>query len=259
MGEVKEMDKFAVFLDIDNTLYCNGAVPERNLDAIKKAREKGHYVFINTARSYGFLPQGLLDTVPVDGVVAGIGTDLRFGGRQIFSRCMPEDELYTLVKHFFDHDDGGTVIFEGESVSLSINCDDYHQDRCKPLTSPEQIYTDYRGIKISKTFFVRDYTDEERAEWSDKYTLFRHKTYSEFVDKGFSKGAGLKRMAELVGVPIERCIAMGDSSNDIDMLEVAGISVAMGNAIDSVKKICTYVSCDCADGGVGQAIEKYLL
>ena len=66
-------------------------------------------------------------------------------------------------------------------------------------------------------------------------------------------------MASLVGVPIEHCIAMGDSANDIDMLKVAGISVAMGDAIDEVKKICTYVSCDCKDGGVGQAIEKFLL
>ena len=60
------MDKYAVFLDIDNTLYCNGAVPERNIEAIKCAREKGHYVFINTARSYGFMPKDLLETVPMD-------------------------------------------------------------------------------------------------------------------------------------------------------------------------------------------------
>lgn len=253
------MDKYAVFLDIDNTLYCDGAVPERNIEAIKRAREKGHYVFINTARSYGFMPKDLLETVNVDGVVSGIGTDLRFHGEQIFSRSMSVDELYSLVKHFFDNDDGSTVIFEGEEKSLSINCDEWHKDRCLPLTSPGQIYTDYKDIKISKTFFVRDYTDSEREEWGSKYTLFRHKTYSEFVDKGFSKGEGLKRMASLVGVPIEHCIAMGDSANDIDMLKVAGISVAMGDAIDEVKKICTYVSCDCNDGGVGQAIEKFLL
>ncbi len=253
------MDRYAVFLDIDNTLYCDGAVPRRNIEAVKRAREKGHYVFINTARSYGFIPEDLLKTVEVDGVVSGIGTDLYFHGKRIFSRSMTRDELYALAKHFFDNDDGGVIIFEGEEKSLAINCDDWHKNRCLPLTSPEQIYTDYKDIKISKTFFVRDYTEAERRMWQDKYTLYRHASYSEFVNKGFSKGEGLKRMASAAGVPIERCIAMGDSANDIDMLSVAGISVAMGDAIDEVKKICTYVSCNCRDGGVGQAIEKFLL
>ena len=45
-------EKFAVFLDIDNTLMSEGIIPEKNIQAIKKVRENGSFVFINTARSF---------------------------------------------------------------------------------------------------------------------------------------------------------------------------------------------------------------
>ena len=88
------MDKrFAVFLDIDNTLMSGGKIPEKNIEAIKKAREQGNYVFINTARSYAFKPDILKDDTLLDGYVAGIGTDLRLGGKQIFSCPLTNEEL----------------------------------------------------------------------------------------------------------------------------------------------------------------------
>ena len=69
----------------------------------------------------------------------------------------------------------------------------------------------------------------------------------------------MKKMCELISVPMERTIAMGDSSNDIDMLKSAGIAVAMGNAINEVKEICDFISCDAKDGGVAKALEKLIL
>ena len=47
---------YAVFLDIDGTLYVHGAVPEENVAAIRDARRLGHFVFINTARSRAAIP-----------------------------------------------------------------------------------------------------------------------------------------------------------------------------------------------------------
>jgi hydroxymethylpyrimidine pyrophosphatase-like HAD family hydrolase len=52
---------------------------------------------------------------------------------------------------------------------------------------------------------------------------------------------------------------MGDSDNDTLMLEAAGIAVVMGNGHPDVKKIADFISIDCADGGVGYAIEKLIL
>lgn len=248
---------YAVFLDIDNTLMVDGCVPQRNIDAIKKAREQGCYVFINTARSFAFIPDILKDHVLFDGFVAGIGTDLRIHGKQIFSRAMPHSEVKFMAEHFIN--DTREIAFEGEDHIVWINPAKRRNAVYHLLSSPDDFDTKYKDFKISKMYVRGQLTDEEREIFKEKYILFQHNHYAEFVEKGFGKATGMQKMAEYLGIPIENCIAMGDSSNDEDMLRAAGISVAMGNAIDEIKEMCTYISCDAKDGGVADALEKFII
>lgn len=250
-------DKFAVFLDIDNTLMSDGIIPQKNIDTIKKVRENGSYVFINTARSYGFIPEMLKNVDFLDGYIAGIGTDLRLDGKQIFSRALTTDELKFIGSHFIN--DTREIAFEGEEDMIWINPSPRREVITNILSSPDEFDTVYKDLKISKMYVQGQLTDEEREIFGKDYILYQHKTYAEFVGKGFGKAAGMKKMTDYLGIPIENCIAMGDSSNDTDMLLAAGISVAMGNAIPEIKEICTYVSCDAKDGGVAEALEKFIL
>ncbi len=250
-------DKFAVFLDIDNTLMSGGTVPKKNIDAIKKVREKGSYVFINTARSYGFIPEMLKNEDFLDGYVAGIGTDLRLGGKQIFSHTLTTEELKFIGSHFLN----GTreIAFEGEEEMIWINPTDRREVITHILSSPDEFDSVYKNFRISKMYVQGNLTAEECEIFGKDYILYQHGNYAEFVGKGFGKAVGMRRMTEHLGIPPENCIAMGDSSNDTDMLLAAGISVAMGNAIPEIKKICTYISCDAKDGGVAEALEKFIL
>lgn len=248
--------KYAVFLDIDNTLMSNGIVPQRNIDAIKKAREQGHYVFINTARSYAFIPDVLRDSNYIDGFVAGIGTDLRFKGKQIFSSVMDHSEVMFIAEHFIN--DTREIAFEGEDHIIWINPEE-RRDVYHILKSPDDFNTKYKDFKISKMYVKGQLTDNETEIFGKDYILYQHKNYAEFVRKGFGKAKGMHRMAQHLAIPTEYCIAMGDSSNDEDMLKAAGISVAMGNAIPEIKEICTYIACNAEDGGVADALEKFII
>ena len=64
---------------------------------------------------------------------------------------------------------------------------------------------------------------------------------------------------DVLGIPVERSIAMGDGPNDIEVLVAAGTAVATDNATQQVKDICDLVTASSVDGGVGLAIEKLLL
>lgn len=249
--------KFAVFLDIDNTLMSGGEIPKNNIDAIKKVREKGSLVFINTARSFAFIPDILKDDSLFDGYVAGIGTDLRLHGEQISSHPMSSDELKFIAKHFING--SREISFEGEDHMLWINPEERRQGVLNILSSADEFDTVYKDFKISKMYVRGQLTEEEREIFGKDYILYQHESYAEFVAKGYGKAIGMKRMTEYLDIPQENCIAMGDSSNDTDMLLAAGISVAMGNAIPEIKEICTYVSCDAKDGGVAEALEKFIL
>lgn len=249
-------EKFAVFLDIDGTLLADGIVPESNIEAIKKVREQGSYVFINTARSHAYIPQVLRENVPLDGVVAGIGTDLRLGEKRLVSEIMSANELKMTMDYFMG--DRREIAFEGEDVILWMNPTE-RRGAEHFIHSPNDFDTVYKDVRISKMYVRGQLTKEEYSLFGKKNVVYQHEDYAEFVPKGFGKAAGMKIMIKYLGIPLERCIAMGDSANDEDMLKAAGISVAMGNAIPEIKEICTYVSCDAADGGVAQALHRFVL
>ena len=61
-------------------------------------------------------------------------------------------------------------------------------------------------------------------------------TLYEILPKGASKGRVLRKMAELLGIPMENTVAVGDYNNDISMLRSAGIGYAVANAVDEVKE-----------------------
>jgi len=74
-----------------------------------------------------------------------------------------------------------------------------------------------------------------------------------------SKGIGLKTLAWHLGVPLSRVMAIGDDENDIDLLKLAGLSVAMASAPPEVKAAASHVTLDQAHGGVAAAISRFLL
>ncbi len=251
-------NSYAVFLDIDNTLMSGGKIPEKNITAIRKAREQGNYVFINTARSFAFIPEILKNDDLLDGYVAGIGTDLRLGGKQIFSSPLTQEELKFLGSLFINVT--REVAFEGEDEMIWINPDKSRREKITYLLkSADEFDTIYKDFRISKLYVRGQLTEKEKEILGKDYILYQHESYAEFVKKGFGKAVGMKMMTEHLGIPMENCIAMGDSANDTDMLLAAGISVAMGNAIPEIKAICSYTSCDAQDGGVADALEKFVL
>ena len=76
---------------------------------------------------------------------------------------------------------------------------------------------------------------------------------------GISKATALARLADDLGIRKEEIMAIGDGNNDLEMLEFAGLSVAMANAKVAVKKIAQVETSSNDQSGVAQAILKYAL
>ena len=72
------------------------------------------------------------------------------------------------------------------------------------------------------------------------------------------KGRALGMLCQELGTSLDRCIAMGDSENDLEMLAAVGMPVAMGNATDEVKRLARYITASNAEDGVAQAIYHLL-
>ncbi len=74
-----------------------------------------------------------------------------------------------------------------------------------------------------------------------------------------SKGATLLELAHMLGIDRAGIMAIGDSGNDLSMLEAAGLAVAMGNSSEEIKSAADFITKSCEDSGVAYAIEKLVL
>ena len=81
----------------------------------------------------------------------------------------------------------------------------------------------------------------------------------DITHKEVSKGSAIKHLANFYGVSVDDIIAVGDAGNDIPMLETAGLSIAMGNAYQSVKDICDVIVSDNNNDGIAEIIEKFTI
>lgn len=102
-------------------------------------------------------------------------------------------------------------------------------------------YGDRIGIILSRSTLVGDY-------WC-----------MEIVPAGVSKARALAFLGERYGIGAERMISVGDNFNDLDMIEYAGLGVAMGNAPDTVRRAADLVAPDNDADGVAHVIETRLL
>ncbi len=76
--------------------------------------------------------------------------------------------------------------------------------------------------------------------------------------RGISKGLALRKLAADMGVPVQEFLAIGDSENDLEMIEAAGVGVAVANAGDAVRAAADYVT-EKGDGdGFVEAMTRYL-
>lgn len=73
------------------------------------------------------------------------------------------------------------------------------------------------------------------------------------------KGTALTYVCEKLGIDLSQTMAIGDNTNDLAMLKIAGISIAMGNAHDSVKQSASYVAPSNDDEGVAWAVRRFVL
>lgn len=95
---------------------------------------------------------------------------------------------------------------------------------------------------------------------SQRYSTVRSQPYLlEILPSGVSKATGLKKLADRLGIQAEEIMALGDANNDLEMLEFAGLGIAMGNANQQVKAIAQDITDTNENNGVAKAIEKYIL
>ncbi len=250
-----DFKQYAIFLDIDGTLMGSDIESlKTNIDTIQKVRSLGHKVFISTGRSRSFMPERINVSKNFDGICSGAGTVVTMGEKEIWKKLMP----HSLVELFcrFSAENGINSIIEGEKNLYYLGE--------SPIERPEWIKLDNKtynmvvtqDVPVEKFTVIGTIPQKLYDIFEKDCIIVQHKAYGEIIHKECGKGRALVRTAEYLGIPVERTVAMGDSMNDFDMLEAAGISVAMGNSIEEIKQIADFTTTDVNNAGVAKALIK---
>jgi len=248
-------NRYAIFIDIDGTLMGkDDAAFKRNIETIQKVRSLGHKVFISTGRGKAYLPSKFDCDVNFDGVITGAGAVSRLDGKSVVSRLMPYSVTEKFCRFCFKY--GLKGVLEGEKNMYYFGTFDGIETSWIELTEANFKEAVSPDEPIEKYTILGDIPKELDEILNEDCVILRFSYYGEIIQKSCGKGTALKEMAEILDIPIERTVAIGDSMNDYDMIKAAGTGVAMGNAVDRIKEISDFVTDDVDSSGVSSALCK---
>ena len=260
-----------IAIDIDGTLLSTDReVSRKNKEAIARALSKGIHVVLATgrmyssARQFGYLLPEAMPIIAYNGALIRELND----GKIYFQQNMPNedalivDELirpYGLMANFYvedqlyAHKDNSWI--QGYSDHVKVPHHTLRKGELEELAQANKI------IKMAAM------GEEEKIDWflKQEYEKLESRLYVvkslpfflEFAHRDVNKGTGLKALGEILGISTQEMMAIGDNMNDLEMLELAGYPVVMGNGNPALKERGWHVTTGNDEDGVAEAINLF--
>jgi Cof subfamily protein (haloacid dehalogenase superfamily) len=271
----------AIFIDIDGTLLDRkGNVSSATKESIMRAKKKGIHVVINTGRIYAEAAN-ILNFAGINApIIAANGAYMTDDTHKIviYNNTIEKDMLKWMLELSHRHD-----VSIGLSSLNKFYCDESFCELERKLNLPWQL-KEKKGL-IDDSVCIK--TDEEWSELFNSVEIVKCKFFScehehldkvrkdmdalgrmevvssgkhamECSNKGVSKASGMLRYLQYYGIQREKSMAIGDSDNDISMIEMAGLGVAMGYAGEELMEKADYITETIDHDGLAMAMNKFL-
>lgn len=256
-----------IFFDIDGTLIGGGSqlMSQSTKDAIRKARENGHICMINTGRTRKLVGTEITEQVEFDGYLFGCGTMVVYHD-EVLIHHRPSMELSVRILEGLERH-GIDAIMEGAEDNYCKEPEEMHTETFRNYINHYKEAFEwkfYASLDLAPGRFDKFFAYVDEKERMDAFQkefekeldfIDRENGYYEVVPKGYSKATAIQFMADTLKIPIEDTVAIGDSNNDLPMLEYAGISIAMRNSSQAVLKMADYVTTDVMEDGIWNALK----
>ena len=264
-----------VVSDMDGTLLnSNLEVSQENLQAIQALRDKGIRFCIATGRPEQLVKEYVEVLNMKDPMIMYNGSVIGhpFLDKQLYELRLEKEDIREIIQYCEKHDIIYMPYTKDKIISKPNYRVDFFQKRNKKLEEKVRcIFEDIRDIdeilenSINKVLLIENNKEKylKTKELVLKHPQFEIATSQKgFIDinpKGASKGNALKVLAKHFGYNMDEIVVFGDQDNDVSMLEVAGISVAMANSSENAKNAASHVTTSNNDSGVAKWINDNLL
>ena len=265
-------DGYLIISDIDGTLLDNGFLPEQNCEKIRYFIENGGRFSLSTGRAIKAVSS-------VTEKIKNISPSIFANGAMIYDlsdkRILFEDNI-TPEGHKFTADiikkypEIGLEIHSGDKIfafNKTSENDDHEKYEGFESETADFEYVD--SLSWSKVVFMPD--DENYDRLKERFSdlpqccnlfnttamiLGKKRRYFEVVSKSVSKAAAAKKLCGILNISEEKCCAVGDYYNDLEMLKQFNLSGAPAEAPDDIKNNAKFILCSVKLGAVADFIEK---
>ena len=272
-----------IALDLDGTLLQpDGSIAPRDREALLGAASKGVQLVASTGRCLEGIPKNVFSELDIRWALTANGAavyDARTG-EAIYERCMDAPLAAEIMRRVMPLECVSMMFSDGK-----IYIDETEHSKPERLLFPKG-FIDYvranrhfipdligglergelRAQKIAMDFRTDpDGTPHDRAKAAELLSGLKGitcvcggGTNMEITLEGVDKGVGLKALCDRLGITLSRCMAMGDSENDLALLLAAGVGVAMGDSPKHVRDAADYVTGTNRECGVAQAVARFV-
>ncbi len=250
-----------IFFDIDDTLSRKGVIAEHNKATLEQLAKTDIKLIISTGRSKAILPPdilALLDADVLDAIICMNG-QYSFNKDGIISHYPLSDaqtnKIVLLCQksdliHKFDS--ATHIAWSSENERLreynsitpnSILDPDYYQSNTVYQCS---VFFNNQEDKMQEVDFAQD--ELKLVHW--------HTVGADILPANASKARGIIDVCQHYGIDSKDCMAFGDGMNDLEMFDLVGFAVAMGDAKDELKERANFITGTIEEYGIQAVLDK---
>lgn len=273
----------AVFLDIDGTYADHGLAPDAHVEAVRTARRLGHLVFVCTGRPLAMVPAHILEA-GFDGTITGAGARVELDG-QVLKDTRFDQDLAGRIVDALDAHDVAYILEAPESLHGRTGVDQRLREVLGPIFADRPQHDGVLGTDVDPLEDIlgpMQYSDDLRAVSYAKISCFDSDVpLKQLVDllgpqvglipsslsalgdrageifmAGTHKAVGIQVVEEHLGLDRADIVAIGDSANDIEMLEYAGVGIAVEGGHPAVLAVADRFTAGPAGNGVALAFAE---
>lgn len=252
-----------LLFDLDGTLLDSDKnISQRTLEALKACRGKGMLIGVSTSRSEQNSLAFLSELNP-DILISSGGALVKKGNEYIYSAEMSPRETRMMI------DTARKICGDDCEITIDTLTDHYWNYKIDPQKHDkswgDSIYTDFKEFSQPALKMCVEIFDDINAE-ALKEALpdcdcvrFSDGFWYKFTKAGVTKEKAINVVCTACNISLADIIAFGDDFADIGMLQLCGLGIAMGNAIDEVKEIADIVIGTNDQDGIAEYLEKEIL
>lgn len=249
-----------IVTDLDGTLLHNDkTISDRTLRVLEQCRKRGIAFVIATAR-FWIGAETVIDLLKPDYVISADGTMAHDAEKLVCECRLHPGTTNHLIQKIREAKEGAEII---TAVDKTVYWNSLHISESARLYKAQ--YYDYQSPfteevhKIAAELPSKEIAERIAGECGCKVIGYRGEDIYSFISRIAGKAHMIQMLAEHLGISMEQVVAFGDDENDIEMLQVCGIGVAVANALPEVKAAADTVTLSNEQDGVAHFLEVTVL